>query len=227
MLKSTSIQQQQQQQQQQQKQKHKHEQIKSVKQSSPPIVSKMSRKNSLTKKSSIKLERQNSNLKSSSSNSNNKNINNNNINNNTNENYFKKSQIIDADSISLASLSESPPSEFKFSDDDDYDVNKLDETLSQAIKLNQQANAANKSYGIAHLHINSTSSSSSSSSAASSSASSNNNIINYSQSHLRSPANTHSHLSKQQQQMKLNQAELIRNKKKNFHSILLKDTKCK
>ena len=37
--------------------------------------------------------------------------------------YFKsKAQVIDADSISLGSLSESPPSEFKFSDDEDLDM---------------------------------------------------------------------------------------------------------
>ena len=208
MLKSTSIQQHQHQQQQQ---KQKQEQTKSAKQS-PPLMSKLSRKNSLNKTSSFKIERQNSNTS-----------NNNKNNTNSNENYFKKSQIIDADSISLASLSESPPSEFKFSDDDDYDVNKLDETLSKAIKLNQQANA-NKSFAISNLHINTTSSSSSASSTASSSISSN-NLINYSRGQRSNTVS--SHLTKQQQQMKLNQAELIRNKKKNFHSILLKDTKCK
>ena len=125
------------------------------------------------------------------------------------ETYFKnKSQIIDADSISLASLSESPPSEFKFSDDEDYDVNKADEQLSQAIKLNTSTKSFNNT-----MTTNS-SSASSSSSAASSSASSHN--INYQTT-----------LSKQQQLIKFNQIELIRNKKKNFHSILLKDSKCK
>ena len=36
---------------------------------------------------------------------------------------FKKYQVIDADSISLASLSESPPSEFKFSDEEETNNN--------------------------------------------------------------------------------------------------------
>ena len=42
-------------------------------------------------------------------------------------NMKSKSQVIDADSISLGSLSESPPSEFKFSDEvgNDSDVDNM------------------------------------------------------------------------------------------------------
>jgi hypothetical protein len=161
-----------------------------------------------------------------------KNSNNNNNNNNNNENYFKKSQIIDADSISLASLSESPPSEFKFSDDDDYDVNKMDQMFNQAIKLNSLKSFNNTTTTTTTMNNTISSSSSSSSSSTNSSFSNKQQQQQQSQqqnyiSNKNPTSNTNKYSKQQQQQLKFNQIELIRNKKKHFHSILLKDTKCK
>ena len=60
-------------------------------------------------------------------------------------NYIKIAQVIDADSISLASLSESPPSEFKFSDDEDRQSSEAPDNRALAGKSRLDMNdLANK-----------------------------------------------------------------------------------
>ena len=124
------------------------------------------------------------------------------------EQYLKRVQTIDADSISLASLSESPPSEFKFSDDEE-NANEIDEHLNQAlqgISLTRPKKPVTTAPQPQHT--------------------SNNNTTTTATTTTITAA---AELSKnfQQQQLKLNQMNLIRNRKKNFHSVLLKDTKRK
>lgn len=120
------------------------------------------------------------------------------------EQYLKRVQTIDADSISLASLSESPPSEFKFSDDEE-NTDEIDEHLNQAlhgISLTRPKKPVNTVPQSQPINKNTAT----------------------------TPTTTAAaELSKnfQQQQLKLNQMNLIRNRKKNFHSVLLKDSKRK
>jgi hypothetical protein len=138
--------------------------------------------------------------------------------------YFKNkssaSQVIDADSISLGSLSESPPSEFKFSDEEEEGENS-DAENQAAIRAASSFNntqscvkSLRKNADFPHKMAKQNKP-----------VSSINSIIN--------PGGDNSsqiiELSRniQQQQIKLNQLELLRNRKKNFHSILLKDAKCK
>jgi hypothetical protein len=112
--------------------------------------------------------------------------------------YFKKSQVIDADSISLASLSESPPSEFKFSDDEDSTNSSM---------LNRPTSSETQSFNQQQLQQQV---------AAKFLASHKSNEVDVSKN---------IQLQQQQQQLKINQLNQIRNTKKNFHSILLKDAK--
>ncbi len=124
--------------------------------------------------------------------------------------------MIDADSISLGSLSESPPSEFKFSDEDG---NESDAENMAALKVaNNLLPAASSQKGIrkdADFPSRLKSS-----------------MSNSGQQQAQTSVPTTDQIKElnrniQQQQMKLNQLEVLRNRKKNFHSILLKDSKCK
>lgn len=116
--------------------------------------------------------------------------------------YTNPTPIIDADSISLASLSESPPSEFKFSDDDDDNQNEeKTETNPKDIFKRQPSLAkgsTKKSFRDSTL--------------------------------IKEAKSYQSHLKAQEQQIKeiktIDKSEIL-NKKKHFHSILLKDAKCK
>lgn len=137
--------------------------------------------------------------------------------------YFKSgSHVIDTDSISLGSLSESPPSEFKFSDEE------CDESDAENIAAIKAANNFNhnstkglrKDADFPHVRTAKPKNSIT-------------EVINQEttakQQNLLQNSTQIAELNKniQQQQMKLNQLELLRNRKKNFHSILLKDAKCK
>ncbi len=139
--------------------------------------------------------------------------------------YFKTkssgSQVIDADSISLASLSESPPSEFKFSDEEE-EGNDSDAENQAAIRAAASFNNYNNNNSVKGLRKNADFPNK-----VKQPVSSINNIIN--PGGQTNTSNQIMELSKniQQQQIKLNQLELLRNRKKNFHSILLKDAKCK
>ena len=143
--------------------------------------------------------------------------------------YFKsKAQVIDADSISLGSLSESPPSEFKFSDDEDVDQDALGKP--------DMPFYANKSAGLHFERVQSLRPTAELQQQRKLNTSGSVNIIKTPSVTLGSflsqqpqPNAQIIELSKniQQQQQKLNQLELIRNRKKNFHSVLLKDAKCK
>lgn len=142
-------------------------------------------------------------------------------------NMKSKSQVIDADSISLGSLSESPPSEFKFSDEDGNDS---DAENMAALKAANNFNVASVQKGIRK----------DADFPAISQKSGQGKLRHHQQPEKPAevsapPAPTQvspsqiKELNKniQQQQMKLNQLEQLRNRKKNFHSILLKDSKCK
>ena len=71
---------------------------------------------------------------------------------------FKKYQVIDADSISLASLSESPPSEFKFSDEEETN-NEEEESVrvirQNSLLLNKQQQQINEAKAARKLSTNS------------------------------------------------------------------------
>lgn len=131
------------------------------------------------------------------------------------QSYFKsQSQIIDADSISLGSLSESPPSEFKFSDDEgnDSDAENV-AALKAANNFTQNIKGLRKDPDFPQKRVNNKTESQQTKQQL------NNNKAKNSAQIMELSKNI------QQQQIKLNQLELLRNRKKNFHSILLKDTK--
>jgi hypothetical protein len=129
-----------------------------------------------------------------------------NLNNFVNSNFglfSNPTPIIDADSISLASLSESPPSEFKFSDDEDNEnTSKANDAIPKETFKRQPSlvkRSTQKSVRNSPL--------------------------------VKEAKNDHSHLKPQQlHQTKdannIDKSDIL-NRKKLFHSILLKDTKCK
>ena len=134
--------------------------------------------------------------------------------------YFKnQSQTIEADSISLGSLSESPPSEFKFSDEEGNDSESENIAAIKAANNFKSNDKILKESQLPQKISNDLNKPSESN-------------LNSNNQHVSSKFNSTNQiieLSKniQQQQIKLNHLELLRNKKKNFHSILLKDSKCK
>lgn len=118
--------------------------------------------------------------------------------------------MIEADSISLASLSESPPSEFKFSDDENDHLMTM-ATLNEEIIID--SNHHHQHMQIHHQlsqHLDATKKSTTST--ITSSSTSNTQIKDFSK-------------NIQIQQAKLNQLIEIRNRKKAFHAILLNDAK--
>ncbi len=177
--------------------------------SSPQIVGKSSHKKSVGQKSSSKKEE-------SSNNSRHKDL-----------NYFKKYQVIDTDSISLASLSESPPSEFKFSDEEEN--TEEDESVriirNNSLLLNKQqqekiSNATSLKQEQAPKTIEQQQEREISPTAANVSENIGSNVragnqINEINKHL------------ELQRIKQNQMNQIKAAKKNFHAVLLKDVKCK
>ena len=145
--------------------------------------------------------------------------------------YFKKYHVIDADSISLASLSESPPSEFKFSDEEE-EKNDEEETVrvirQNSLLLNkkqQQVNelkmrkssTLNLKHDIEQMKLQRGESPSA--------------CANVSE-HIGSNASATSQIkeinkSLERQRILQNQLNQIKTAKKNFHAVLLKDPKCK
>ncbi len=139
---------------------------------------------------------------------------------------FKKYQVIDADSISLASLSESPPSEFKFSDEEETN-NEEEESVrvirQNSLLLNKQQQQINEakarklstnSFDSRHLSPNNRTTP----------------VANVSE-HIGSNANAGNHINEinknlERQRVLQEQMNKIKNAKKNFHSVLLKDPKC-
>jgi hypothetical protein len=119
---------------------------------------------------------------------------------------------IDADSISLASLSESPPSEFKFTsdddnnDDDDEDYHSLISPMikpfNKTTKINPKKEATKTTVVIGQSINNS----------------------KPKMDEIKLNTSQQQQQQQQQHQIKMNQ---IRLKKKNFHAVLLKDQKCK
>jgi hypothetical protein len=164
---------------------------------------------------------------------------------------FKKYQVIDADSISLASLSESPPSEFKFSDEEETNNNNnnnnsndYDEETARVIR--QSSLLLNKQHQIneAVNKIRKLSTTNSFDSKLTNTTNNNNNnkgsnqmrnttppVANVSE-HIGSNTNASNHMSEinknlEKQRVLQEQMNQIKIAKKNFHAVLLKDAKCK
>lgn len=173
-----------------------------------------------SKKESIGLSYRNNSpqliKKSKKNNKNKTNSNSNTVNlNNMNPLFFNTSQIIDADSISLASLSESPPSEFKFSDQEEEEDVQSQRTIKNVNSSSNHYNTNNNNNNRRPLNISNKQFSEA-------------NHLNYNidlASALFSNNDIHSENAKMFHQLnKTNQLNELR-RKKNFHSVLLKDTK--
>ena len=152
--------------------------------------------------------------------------------------YFKKYQVIDADSISLASLSESPPSEFKFSDEEEENndedesvrvirnnsllLNKQQQQKAAAItsvkreqQPQQQVKSAPQQQQQSHEQEREVSPT----------------AANVSE-HIGSNAHAGNQINEinkslERQRVIQNQINQIKAAKKNFHAVLLNDNKCK
>ena len=162
---------------------------------------------------------------------------------------FKKYQVIDADSISLASLSESPPSEFKFSDEEETTTNNnnnnndYEEESARVIRQNslllnkqQQHHQINEAVNkIRKLSANSFDSKLTNNNSHSKGSNQVQNttppVANVSE-HIGSNTNASNHMSEinknlERQRVWQEQMNQIKIAKKNFHAVLLKDAKCK
>ncbi len=159
---------------------------------------------------------------------------------------FKKYQVIDADSISLASLSESPPSEFKFSDEeettsnnnntnDDYEEESARVIRQNSLLLNKQQQhhqineAVNK---IRKLSTNSFDSKLTNNNSHSNQVRNSTPPVANVSEHIGSNTNASNHMSEinknlERQRVWQEQMNQIKIAKKNFHAVLLKDAKCK